>query len=100
MINIDKDLKPGNPLDTGRKFNLHKTLRRNSGRLLNVLCTFKLRPVSMGKLEIINNLIPKLNTLQYYVADNTSNSDTVFSKFPEAVHQNLFFSRIEFTKKT
>ena len=29
------------PLDTGRKLNVHKT-----GRFLNVLCTFNLRPVS------------------------------------------------------
>ena len=34
------------PLDTGPKLNVHKTFRRRPGRLLNVLCTFKLRPVS------------------------------------------------------
>ena len=33
------------PVDTGRKLNKHKTFRR---RLLNVLCTFNLRPVSTG----------------------------------------------------
>ena len=38
-----------NPVDTGRKLNVHKTFRRCPGRLLNVLCTFNLRPVSMGK---------------------------------------------------
>ena len=38
-----------NPLDTGRKLNVHKTFRRRPGRLLNVLCTFHLRPVSTGK---------------------------------------------------
>ena len=36
------------PVDTGRKLNVHKTLRRRPGRLLNVLCTFNLRPVSIG----------------------------------------------------
>ena len=36
------------PLDTGRKLNVHKTFRRCQGRLLNVLCTFNLRPVSRG----------------------------------------------------
>ena len=36
------------PVDTGRKLNVHKTLRRRPGRLLNVLCTFYLRPVSTG----------------------------------------------------
>ena len=34
------------PLDTGRKLNVHKTFRRRSGRLLNVLCIFNLRPMS------------------------------------------------------
>ena len=36
------------PVDTGRKLNVHKTFRRRLGRLLNVLCTFNLRPVSTG----------------------------------------------------
>ena len=36
-----------NPVDTGRKLNEHKTFRRRPGRLLNVLCTFNLRPVFM-----------------------------------------------------
>ena len=38
-----------NPVDTGRKLNVHKKSRRRPGRLLNVLCTFNLRPVSTGK---------------------------------------------------
>ena len=38
------------PIDTGRKLNVHKTFRRRPGRLLNVLCTFDLRPVSTGVL--------------------------------------------------
>ena len=36
------------PVDTGRKLNVHKTFRRRLGRLLKVLGTFSLRPVSMG----------------------------------------------------
>ena len=36
------------PVDTGRKLKVHKTFRRRPGRLLNVLCTFNLRPVSTG----------------------------------------------------
>ena len=39
------------PVDTGRKLNIHKTFRRRSGRLLNVLCTFNLRLVSTGITE-------------------------------------------------
>ena len=38
-----------NPIDTGRKLNVHKTFRRRPGCLLNVLCTFNLRPVSTRK---------------------------------------------------
>ena len=38
-----------NPVDTVRKLNVHKTFRRCPGRLLNVLCTFNLRPLSTGK---------------------------------------------------
>ena len=39
------------PADTGRKLNVHKTFRRRPGRLLNVLCTFNLPPVSTGQLQ-------------------------------------------------
>ena len=41
-----------NPVDTGRKLNVQKTLRSCPGHLLNVLCTFNLRPVSTGILVI------------------------------------------------
>ena len=53
MIITIIDLSSGkniyNPADTGRKLNVHKTFRRRPGRLLNVLCTFSLRPVSTVK---------------------------------------------------
>ena len=42
------NLKYRDPLGTGRKLNVYKTFRRRTGRLLNVLCTFNLRPVSTG----------------------------------------------------
>ena len=49
-----------NPVDTGRKLNVHKTFRRRPGHLLNVLCTFNLHPVSTGKgLYNINPSLPK-----------------------------------------
>ena len=38
-------------LEVGCKLNVHKTVRRRSGRLLNVLCTFNLYPVSRGSLR-------------------------------------------------
>ena len=34
-----------NPMDTGRVLKVHKTFSRVPGSLLNVLCTFSLRPV-------------------------------------------------------
>ena len=44
-----------NPVDRGRKLNVHKTFRRCPGRLLgrplNVLCTFNLRLVFTGMLQ-------------------------------------------------
>ena len=36
-------------VDTGRKWTVHKTFRRRPGRLLNVLCTVNLRPVSAAQ---------------------------------------------------
>ena len=36
------------PVDTGRKLNVHKTFRRRLERFPNVLYTFNLRPVSTG----------------------------------------------------
>ena len=44
-------LSKQHPVDTGRKLNVHKTFRRRPGRLLNVLCTFNLRPVPTRKIE-------------------------------------------------
>ena len=43
-----KRVKMNVPVETGRKLNVRKTLRRRPGRLLNVLCTFNLRPASTG----------------------------------------------------
>ena len=50
------------PIDTGRKLNVHKIFKRWPGRLLNVLCTLHLRPVSTGLIYVkwqkkISNLL-------------------------------------------
>ena len=64
------------PLDTGRKLNVHKTLRRRPGRLLNVLCTFILRPVSRGILSLVMSyywslsLIDSNCTCDYVIANS------------------------------
>ena len=44
-VNIVRDVFP---LDTRHKLNVHKTFNRRLGRLLNVLCTLNLHPVSRG----------------------------------------------------
>ena len=46
--NCHLELKVHTPVDKGRKLNVHKTFRRRPGRLMNLLCTFNLRPVSTG----------------------------------------------------
>ena len=38
------------PVDTGRKLNVHRTFRKRPGRLLNVLGEFSLRPVPTEKI--------------------------------------------------
>ena len=52
-VKLQQKRKQINPVDTGRKLNVHKTFRRRPGRLLNVLCTFNLRPVSTGNLRVL-----------------------------------------------
>ena len=37
------------PVHTERKLNVYKTFRGRPGRLLNILCTSNLRPVSNGQ---------------------------------------------------
>ena len=63
------------PVDTGRKLNAHKTFRRRPGRLLNVLCTFNLRPVSTGFLLreniILLNLRSQTLIVFYWIKSRT-----------------------------
>ena len=53
------------PVDTGRKLNVQKTFRRRPGRLLNVFCTFSLRPVSTWLLHDQMSLTDCLYFLRY-----------------------------------
>ena len=60
--NSEKKLYKEFPVDTGRKLNVHRTLRRrprNSTyrRLLNVPCTFSLHPVSTGLYSYKESLL-------------------------------------------
>ena len=58
-------LKLQNPVDTERKLNVHQTFRRRHERLLNVLYTFNLRPVSTGKVtwKLFHNLFERVFSL-------------------------------------
>ena len=56
-IHVNKGMKTNNPVDTGRP-----------GRLLNILCTLNLRPVSTGKtykliLIYLSNTIDSLKKI-------------------------------------
>ena len=57
------------PVDTECKLNVHKTFKGRPRRLLNVLCTSKLHPVSIGHVKstkinlFIDNL--KLSTFEF-----------------------------------
>ena len=65
MLKVKNDLSPEivtetflqqaqtHPVDTGRKLYVPKTFRRRPTRLLNVLCTFNLRPVSTGQYNLL-----------------------------------------------
>ena len=64
MINLQKFMYP---VDTGRKLNVHKAFRRRSGRLLNVLCAFNLRPGSTGYMNVS---LEEVITKNYYVFDD------------------------------
>ena len=77
--------KAANSVDTGRKLNAHKTFRRLPGRLLNVLCTFNLRPASIGKhYRVTANLSRKVISLvllvpSFGVYSNVFKSILIFS---------------------
>ena len=47
-------------VDTGRKLNVRKTFRRRPGCLLNVLCTFNVRPASTRISNLFQTNIPLL----------------------------------------
>ena len=55
-IPLNIEAKHNDLVDTGRKLNVHKTFSRRLGRLLNVLRTFNLRPVSTGKTVVNGNM--------------------------------------------
>ena len=46
------------PVDTGHKQNVHETFRKRPGRLLNILCTFSLHPVSTGVVKVHHQNAP------------------------------------------
>ena len=74
------------PVDRRRKLNVHKTFRRRPGRLLNLLCTLFLRPLSTGLVLAhlnINSLRNKFELLANQVKGNVD----VFDEFSNRCFQ-------------
>ena len=55
------------PADARSKLNVHKTFRRRSGRLQNVLYTFNLCPVSTGLIFLLDMLFLFVLLFFFYV---------------------------------
>ena len=80
---IHVNLKQNNiPRRHRRKLNVHKTFRRRPGRVLNVLCTFNLLPVSTGYLCFLKINDDKCRNCEAYIfplfyetVKNSGNSD-------------------------
>ena len=68
------------PVYTERKLNVHKTFRRRPELLLSVLCTFYLRPVSMGIVphKKLFSLTAQCNRLPSIRYSNESICDNVY----------------------
>ena len=62
------------PLDTRCKLNVHKAFKRRPGRLLKVLCTFNLRPVSRGSFPLFIYARPSGTHIFYSQATLMSNN--------------------------
>ena len=83
---IHVNLKQNIPRRHRRKLNVHKTFRRHPGRVLNVLCTFNLLPVSTGYLCFLEinddecrNCEAYIFPLFYETVKNSGNSDVNLS---------------------
>ena len=65
-LNVGNSYARDNPVDTGRKFNVHKTVRRRPGRLLNLLCTLNLCLVSTGNV-CSKSILRTLGVIYYLI---------------------------------
>ena len=79
-----------NPVDTGRKLNVQKTFRRSVGRLLNVLCTFNLLPVSTEK-EFIFSCKSSILEFHSKFFSFTGNFQNLWSYFELTALKNNYF---------
>ena len=70
LLEISVEVYPAtiNPLDTGRKFSVHMTLRRSPRCLVNALCSFNLHSVSRRNVTKEFLLIfKKLSTMTFFL---------------------------------
>ena len=65
MISQNSVQPSEDPVDTGRNLNVHKTFRRLPGRLLNVFCSFNLRPVTAVGIYINDSIAEALFDFPY-----------------------------------
>ena len=85
-----------NPLytTTGRKLNIHKTFRKRPGRLLNVLCTFSLRPVSTGIMMVRHGqkklMCCNVSDLFSYEHWTTESLQAIFSIIERTLHPKWY----------
>ena len=86
---------PGlNPVDTGRKLNVHKTFRRRPGRLLNVLCTFNYVLYLQGRPAT------SLKTIPTQVFSFESREIFKTNYFEEHVRMAVFVTQLYISKRT
>ena len=85
------------PVDTGRKLNVHKTFRRRPGRLLNLWCTFNLRPVSTGVLS--DNIFWLYRIFERRNFNRTSQGRSKFKVFLTKVFDTWLCLQVKFYVK-
>ena len=66
-----------NPVDTGRKLNVHKMFRRRSGQFLNVLCS-SIYVLCLRGLPTFSNIAIKISLLKESVVILEGYSHTLF----------------------
>ena len=96
FMSLSFSQKSCNPVDTGRKLNVHKTFRRRPGRLLNILYTFNLRPVSTGNMDFWQSpkYVSQRSGPSSFHVHTTSNNFFMksFKRFKSCINKSKYFT--------